>query len=62
MLSPGDLISATTGGSPVRIAVGANSQVLTVIGGLVGWANPSGGGGGTTVSTSSSLFLAQNYI
>lgn len=37
-------------GSPARLAVGANSQVLTVTGGVVGWANSASGFGNPMTS------------
>lgn len=37
MTTPGDLIVGTTGGTPVRLALGSNGQVLKISGGIVVW-------------------------
>ncbi len=44
MTTAGDLIRATTGGAPQRLAVGTNGQVLTVVSGAPAWAAAAGGG------------------
>jgi hypothetical protein len=43
MISPQDIITGGIAGAPARVAVGANSQVLTVTAGVVGWANSASG-------------------
>lgn len=43
MTTAGDIISATTGGTPIRLGIGTNGQVLTVSGGVVTWANSAAG-------------------
>jgi hypothetical protein len=43
MTAAGDLIDGGTAGTPQRVAVGANGQVLTVVGGLPAWANSAAG-------------------
>lgn len=50
MTTAGDLIVGGTGGSPQRLGAGSNGQVLTVVGGMPAWADPSGGGGGGGIS------------
>lgn len=46
MTAVADLIVGGTAGAPTRLGVGGPGQVLTVVGGLLAWAAPSGGGGG----------------
>lgn len=48
MTTAGDLIVATAGGSPSRLAIGADTYVLTVVSGNIAWAASGGGGGGMT--------------
>lgn len=43
MTSVGDLIRGGTSGVPTRIGIGSTNQVLTVIGGVPTWQNPSSG-------------------
>jgi hypothetical protein len=43
MTTLGDMIDAAAGGVPQRLAVGANAQVLTVVGGVPAWANSASG-------------------
>lgn len=43
MISNQDVIVGTTAGSPTRLGVGANGQVLTVSAGLVSWQNSAAG-------------------
>lgn len=47
MTTAGDLIIGGSGGTPQRLAVGSNGQVLTVVSGAPAWA--SGGGGGASI-------------
>jgi hypothetical protein len=44
MTSVGDLIRGDAGGTPVRLGVGTDGYVLTVLGGLPAWAAPPGAG------------------
>jgi hypothetical protein len=43
MTTPGDLIDGGAAGTPQRLGVGGNGQVLTVVGGLPAWANSAAG-------------------
>lgn len=43
MTTVGDMITGGSGGSPARLAIGAEGEVLTVSGGEPVWAAPSGG-------------------
>ena len=47
MTSVGDLITGGVEGSPKRLGVGADDQVLTVVAGEPAWADATGGGGGS---------------
>lgn len=44
MTAPADLIVGGASGAPTRLAGGANTQVLTVVGGALVWAAPASGG------------------
>lgn len=44
MTTSGDMITATAGGTAVRLAAGLNGQVLTMSGGVPLWAAPGAGG------------------
>ena len=44
MTTAQDVIVGGASGTPARLGVGANTQVLTVTGGVVGWAAPVSGG------------------
>jgi hypothetical protein len=43
MTAPQDLIVGGVAGAPTRLGVGANGQVLSVVGGALGWAAPPAG-------------------
>src|SRR6516225_4980484 len=43
MTTTGDLITSNPGSTPVRIGLGANNQVLTVVSGAPAWANNAAG-------------------
>lgn len=45
MTTPGDVIRGGAGGSPTRVPIGSNGDVLTVSSGQPAWLPPSGGGG-----------------
>jgi hypothetical protein len=47
MTTAGDIIVGGSGGTPQRLGIGSNGQVLTVVSGAPSWATPSGGGGGS---------------
>jgi len=44
MTQPADLIVGGSGGTPVRLGKGADTQVLTVVAGALAWATPASGG------------------
>jgi hypothetical protein len=44
MTAVADLIVGGASGTPTRLGVGANTQVLTVVGGVLTWATPASGG------------------
>jgi len=46
MTTAGDVITGGSSGTPQRLAVGTNGDVLTVVSGAPAWQAPSGGGGG----------------
>ncbi len=43
MTTAGDIITGGASGTPGRLAVGAEGEVLTVVGGVPGWVAPAGG-------------------
>jgi hypothetical protein len=51
MTTPGDMITAGTGGSPQRLPVGSNGQALIVSSGAPAWGAAGFAGGGTGQST-----------
>ena len=61
MTTAGDIIKGGASGTPQRLAVGSNGDVLTVVSGAPAWAAPSGGGGyaGVTTGGTGSLDFAQ---
>lgn len=44
MTTAGDLIKGGVSGSPGRLAIGTEGQLLTVVGGAFSWVTPTGGG------------------
>jgi hypothetical protein len=48
LTTTGDIIYASGAGTPVRLGIGTDTQVLTVSGGLPSWQTAGGGGGGGT--------------
>ena len=52
LTTTGDLYYASAANTPARLAIGATSSVLTVVGGVPAW---SAGGGGMTVIASGTL-------
>lgn len=50
MTTSGDIIYGATAGSASRLAIGSNSQILTISGGLPTWQNASGGSGITQLT------------
>lgn len=67
MTTLGDMISSSTGGSPSRLPIGTNGQVLTVISGSSGWANnviglPSQATNGTKFLTTDGLIPSWSNI
>lgn len=52
MTTEGDMIVGDTGGTPVRVGIGTNGQVLTSDGTTASWQNPTGGGGFLSVQDS----------
>lgn len=57
MTTAGDIITGGSSGTPQRLAVGTNGQVLTVVSGAPAWAAASGGGGGIE-SLAEKFFIA----
>jgi len=48
LTTAGDLIYASGAGTPVRLGIGTNNQVLTVTAGVPTWETPAGGGAAST--------------
>jgi hypothetical protein len=70
MTTSGDLIVGGTAGSPTRLGVGSESQVLTVVGSNPVWADAAGGGASGlnyvvsssgTVTLDNGIYRAQRY-
>lgn len=62
MTTEGDIIIGTIDGVPVRLPIGSNGDVLTVVAGVPEWAPPSGGGGGSQLGIASSINSGQYYL
>ncbi|HLI49530.1 MAG TPA: hypothetical protein VKV18_12700 [Chthonomonas sp.] len=63
MTSPGDMIVGGSGGTPQRLPVGSNGQVLEVVNGVPAWATPpSGGGGVQSLAASGYAGLTGNVV
>jgi hypothetical protein len=60
MTTAEDIIVGGASGAPARLGVGSNGDVLTVSGGSVGWAAPSGGGGLVLISSQTLASAATN--
>jgi hypothetical protein len=60
MTTAEDIIVGGASGAPARLGVGSNGDVLTVSGGAVGWAAPSGGGGLVLISSQTLASAATN--
>ena len=62
MTTEGDIIIGTVDGVPVRLPIGSNGDVLTVVAGVPDWAPAGGGGGGTQKGIASSIAAGDFYL
>lgn len=62
MTTAGDLIVGGTGGTPQRLPVGSNGQVLGVVNGVPAWANAPSGGGVQSLAVSGQAELTGNVV